>query len=128
MSKTVEELESFVEAQQKVIIQLNKKIQKLEYENNSLKDKTKNQPSPLLKDLVISDNTSSEESICLMQIELLKQTSLGRELTLEETRKLETFTKILQSLKLRDKSKDNIREVIETKDLLKLVESDDGSN
>lgn len=127
MSKTVDELESFVEAQQKVIIQLNKKIQKLEYENNTLKDRAKNQPLPLLKDLVISDKASPEESICLMQIELLKQTSLGRELTLEETRKLETFTKILQSLKLNNKPKDEPREVIKTVDLLKLVESDDGS-
>ena len=36
--KTFQELKEFSEAQQKVIIQLNKKIQKLENEKNALED------------------------------------------------------------------------------------------
>jgi hypothetical protein len=120
------DLEKFAESQYSLIVELSKKINKLEEEKLSLKRELDN------KGLVINSNnvkelekklsiTSDAESICVMQLSLLRDISLDRELTLEECKKTEIYTKVLNSLKEKDAGK-TIDPNIATKDLLTLVE------
>lgn len=119
------ELREFSEAQQKVIIQLNKKIQKLEADKAKLEETIKKSPVQLFQDgASIDPNMETEEAICVMQIKRLEEISIGRELTLEETRKLEAFSKILSTFRNQKTAPKNRAEEIKTDDLLKLVEND----
>lgn len=119
------ELRDFSEAQQKVIIQLNKKIQKLEAEKAKLEETIKKSPVQLFQgDISVDPDMETEEAICVMQIKRLEEVSLGRDLTLEETRKLEAFSKILATFRNQKTAPKNRAEVVETADLLKLVEND----
>lgn len=126
-NKTYDELNEFAEAQQKVIIQLNKKIQKLESEKNHLEGLLKNAPVQLFggKELAIANDMATEEAICAMQIKRLEEVSLGRELTLEETRKLEAFSKILATFRSNPKTIDVRTKHLETEEVLRLIENDD---
>lgn len=120
--QSLEELQQFCEAQQKVIIQLNKKIQKIESEKNHLEELVKKSPVTLFGDKAISldSDMATEEAICVMQIKRLEEVSLGRELTLEETRKLEAFSKILATFRNGTKTAENKTKNIPTEQLLKL--------
>lgn len=69
--------------------ELSKQCETLTIENTKLKALA---PASSL-DISIPD----EESICLVQLALLNNMSMQRELTLEETKKTEIFTKVLQS-------------------------------
>lgn len=123
-NKTSEELQAFIEAQQKVIIQLNKKIQKLEAEKNQLENLAKNSPTQLIATENLLNDGATEEAICTVQIKRLEEISLGRELTLEETRKLETFSKILAVLRNNPKTIEAKGKEIKTSDLLQIVSND----
>lgn len=102
--KEVSEIKLFTEAQHKTIIELSKKIKKLEDENNHLK-KLLETSTPLIdsdkKDLIQSQSflTSDEETICVTQLNKLRDVSFERELTLEESRRVEIFSKILTTLR-----------------------------
>ena len=124
--KTLQEWIEFSEAQQKVIIQLNKKIQKLDADKNHLENLLKNAPVQLFpgKELTIANDMATEEAICAMQIKRLEEISLGRELTLEETRKLEAFAKILSTFRTGPKTIDAKTKNITDSELLRLVEND----
>lgn len=128
--QTLEELQNFCEAQQKVIIQLNKKIQKIEAEKNHLEELIKKSPVTLFGDKIgiVDPNQATEEAICVMQIKRLEEISLGRELTLEETRKLEAFSKILATFRNGSKSIENKTKNIPTADLLKLKVVDENGD
>jgi hypothetical protein len=124
--KTLAELQEFCDAQQKVIIQLNKKIQKLEAEKNTLENTVKNSsPNLFGKELHMANDMATEEAICALQIKRLEETSLERELTLEETRKLEAFSKILATFRSSTKGNDSKTKGVSPAELLKLVENDD---
>ena len=45
------------------------------------------------------EQTNDAETICLIQLALLNRKSMEGELTLEETKKVETFSKVLQLIK-----------------------------
>ena len=120
------ELRDFSEAQQKVIIQLNKKIQKLEAEKAKLEETIKKSPVQLFQgNITLDSDLATEEAICVMQIKRLEEISLGRELTLEETRKLEAFSKILATFRNVKTPPKNKAELVESAELLKLVKNDD---
>lgn len=122
------QLQEFAQAQQTTIVQLSKKIQKLEDERDHLK-KLLESSVPLLKEPGKSIPgekflTSDEEAICVMQLNKLRDISTERELTLEETRRVEIFSKILTTVR-------NAPKVIELKskqltdgELLALIEKD----
>lgn len=124
---TLEELQKFAEAQFKTINEFSKQISQLETENKHLQDLlTKSTP-------IISNNTTEEddlssdqEKICKEQLRIYKNTSLERELTLEETRKVEIYAKILLSLKDPSKKPKTEAEKMDTAQLLKLVETNNG--
>lgn len=120
------DLREFSEAQQKVIIQLNKKIQKLEAEKAKLEETISKSPVQLFQgNISLDSEMATEEAICTMQIKRLEEISLGRELTLEETRKLEAFSKILATFRNNKEKPKNKTDNIHDSELLKLVENDD---
>lgn len=93
---------------------LQNKIDELEAENRSLKS------NKSLVDVLSIDS----ELICRSQINKLRLYSDQRELTLEETRKLEVFHKILTSLLNQNKQESNKPEKkIDSAQLLSLVET-----
>lgn len=70
-------------------------IEKLQAENAMLKEKLSNaQALPSIPNF--GGRVSSEEMICIEQIEILKNKSVGRELTLEEVKKLDLLNKNLR--------------------------------
>lgn len=128
--QSLEELQNFCESQQKVIIQLNKKIQKLESERNNLQEMVNKAPINLFGDNASSsaNDMATEEAICVMQIKRLEEISLGRELTLEETRKLEAFSKILATFRSGNKNAEAKTKNVSTEELLKLHGGGSGTN
>lgn len=107
---TIKELENnFFELQKanddqfKNIIDLKKKIKLLEEENKSLiKNKTLTTQN-INTDLGISN----EEIICRTQIAILKSRSLAQELTFEESKKLQIFVDVLDTLAKKEKPEDD---------------------
>ena len=124
-NKSLVELKEFSEAQQKVIIQLNRKIQKLESERNHLQELLEKAPVQLFPSTIqINQDVLPEKAICLMQIDRLKEVSMGRELTLEEARKLEIYNKVLNGNQQKESSIDVKTRNIKDEDLLKMLDSE----
>ena len=128
--RNMEDLQLFAEAQNSTILQLSKKIQKLEEERDHLK-KLLESSVPLIKEEGKGGAekflTSAEEAICIMQLDKLRDISSGRELTYEESKKVEIFNKILISVKNMPKTIEIKNKQLKTEELLALVESDDGT-
>jgi len=120
LSSEYAELKEYSTAQFQVISDLNKKIQKLEEENAHLKvlleQNTQSVGSPI--ELLSTD----EETACKVQIKMLRDVSLKRELTLEEARKLEIYTKLLLQIKNTPKKKQDEAKTLDSDALLALVE------
>lgn len=127
--KNLTELQQFSEAQHKTIIELSKKNQKLEEEVKHLKTLADSQvpklqiqqeQSVIKSGAIIEDH---EENICRMELKKLHDVSLERQLTYEETKKVEIYTKLLIAIQAKVKS--NVIELkkTDTSDLLQLVEN-----
>jgi len=89
---STDEMKNYIQAQEKTLTELSRRIIQLETENLNLKN--------LLDEFNIGSGktdfiVSDEEIICRTQISLLKNTALERQLTLEESRKVEIFTNLL---------------------------------
>lgn len=121
--KEFSQLQEFAQAQQTTIIQLSKKIQKLEDERNHLK-KLLESTVPLIAP-VKNENENDSEYICTMEISKLRDISTQRELTLEESRRLETYFKILTQINNRPKKEEKEVEKLSDSEVLKLVENND---
>jgi hypothetical protein len=121
--KDFNQLQEFVQAQQTTIIQLSKKIQKLEDERDHLK-KLLESSVPLIAPIK-NENENDSEYICTMEISKLRDISTQRELTLEECRRLETYFKILTQINNRPKKEEKEVEKLSDGELLKLVENND---
>lgn len=124
-------LQKYAEAQYKTILSLSKKVKTLEEENVELKDLLE-KSTPLLdeekKNFVAYqvEASSDEEMIAKVQLARIKEISMDRELTLEEAKRVEIFTKILTT------KGSNSSISVQTKqmgsdDLLKLLENDTGT-
>lgn len=127
--KTLVELQSFAEAQMLTIQELNKKIQKLEEEKSQM-EKLVGTVVPIIGNDQYNLNIevdTDEEEISKREIFKLKQHSMKRELTFEEAKRIEIYTKILASYKQKEKPRDVTPKKLSTDDLLKLAESNDGS-
>lgn len=123
-------LQKYAEAQYKTILSLSKKVKTLEEENVELKDLLE-KSTPLLneekKNFIAYqvEASSDEEIIAKVQLARIKEISMDRELTLEEAKRVEIFTKILttkgtnSSISVQAKQMDN-------DDLLKLLENETG--
>jgi len=121
--KEMNDLREYAQAQYNTIMQLNKKVQRLEEERDHLKSLLE-QTVPVIKpDQQIIEADTDQELICKLELQKLREISSIRELTYEECKKVEIYSKILgQKI---DKKNEREVEKIDTKDLLKLVEKID---
>lgn len=124
--KTLDDLRAFANAQQKTLIELTKKNKNYEDELKHLK-KLLESAVPVIASEQHKVNFSSndEESIAREQLFLLKNISAERELTFEETRKVEIFSKILNTLKAKPKDVEVKSQQLTEKELLQLMVAPD---
>lgn len=129
-AKDLAELRVFSEAQQKTIIKLTKKNKELEEEITHLKKllettvpviSTESSPAISAEKFLTSD----QEAICRMQLNRLKEVSYERELTLEEAKRVEIFSKIINVLENSPKTIKVETKGIDSKDLMSLIEHND---
>jgi hypothetical protein len=93
----LDKLKAYAKAQFTTLIELNKKNQRLEEELRDIKSK---HPESHTESKLIKLDASDEEIICKIQLDILKKKALnGEEFTLDDTKRVETFTKILHSIK-----------------------------
>lgn len=92
--------------------ELLKQIDELRKENDFLKKEVVSLQQP---------TESPEELMCIEQIALLKAKSSAMELTLEETKKVETYVKVLQSIRSRSKKPKDDAENLDLDQLLNTV-------
>lgn len=119
--KDIAEWKQFCEAQQRTINELSKKVMKLEDEKKSLESTIKHfNPSNQLI-LPSSPETLSEEIICIKQLTLLKEISDVRELTMEETKKTQIFSDILNKIKSNKKDASQSLQKLTDEELLSLM-------
>jgi dsDNA-binding SOS-regulon protein len=130
--KEMSQLQQFAEAQSSTIIQLSKKLKKLEEERDHLKELLESSV-PILKEegkeLSQKFLISSEEAICVMQLQKLRDFSSARELTLEEARRVEIFSKVLTTARNSPKVIELKTQNMTNEELLAIVEgTNDKSN
>lgn len=125
--KDFTQLQEYATAQELTIIQLSKKVQKLEDERNHFKKLLESSGTLISTDKKQLINEDDSENICNLEISKLRDNSIQRELTLEECRKLETYVKILTQLESRKKKPtEKEAEKLDTTALWALVENEDG--
>jgi hypothetical protein len=126
--KDISSLQKYAEAQYKTILSLSRKVKVLEEENVELKDLLE-KSTPLLneekKNFVAYqvEASSDEEMIAKVQLARMKEISMGRELTLEEAKRVEIFTKILVN-KGSNSSISIQTQKMNSDDLLKMLDND----
>ncbi len=122
-----EDLQEFANAQYNTLIAQAKKIHKLqeEVEKLTVQLEQKKQESIVANSLDTSKGqTNDAETTCLVQLALLKHKSMEGELTLEETKKVEIYSKVLHLIKTKDSDNNEDKKKVEkldTKDLLSLI-------
>ena len=128
--KELNQLQEYAMAQQTTIIQLSKKIQKIEDERDHLKTLLESSV-PLLKtqpegvNQISGDDTAS---ICTVEISKFTNMTLERELTYEECKRLDTYFRILNQINSRPTQREKEVKDLKTEDLLKLVENNGNDN
>jgi hypothetical protein len=126
--KDISSLQKYAEAQYKTILSLSRKVKVLEEENVELKDLLE-KSTPLLneekKNFVAYqvEASSDEEMIAKVQLARMKEISMERELTLEEAKRVEIFTKILVN-KGSNSSISIQTQKMNSDDLLKMLDND----
>lgn len=122
----IEDLRAFADAQHKTIVQISKRITSLEEENSHLKkllegsvQLIKSEEDEKYNSLI---SKCDEETIAKIQLNKLKEKAFSHELTLEESRKVDIYSKILLSLKEKGAIPAESRS-LDPAELLKLVSS-----
>jgi hypothetical protein len=100
----IEDLREYSNSQYKVIVSQSKKISELERKLESTESKlAKSEQKGTITNALSADQTggsnSDGETICLIQLALLRASAMNAELTLEETKKVEIYVKTLQVIK-----------------------------
>lgn len=125
--KDMGSLQKFADAQQKTIQALTRKLKVLEEENVELKERLDSLPvqQAVGKIIQLDELTygSDEEIISKIQLARLKESSMERELTLEEAKRVEIFSKIVAA-KEKNKTFDATAKRLDNSDLLKMIEND----
>lgn len=132
--KSLKELRQYCNSQYQVITSLNQKIVKLDEENKHLKELLA-QSTPILDQnsgsLEVYKEMTDELAVCLMQIKLLKDkcgpAGTG-ELTFEEAKKLDIYTKLLLQLKNGKKPEEDVTKTLSDEELLKLLNEEMSKN
>jgi len=133
-TKELSDLKAFSDAQQKTIVQLTKKIKQLEEEkeelrillqdNKPIENKIENKPPTIAEKFLTSD----QETICRIQLMKLREIALDREMTLEETKKVEIFSKIIASIENAPKTIKIDTKSLDSGDLMNLLEDNSEQN
>lgn len=121
----LKELQKYCDSQFATITELSKEIKKLEEENKSLKKILENSSQLLDKDertgsiIIVS---SDSEAICVLQLTKLKTLGNERELTYEEAKKVDIYTKLLFEIREgnKDKADEKLKNLTDA-ELIKLV-------
>ena len=93
----LDKLKAYAKAQFNTIVELNKKLQRVEEE---LRNVTYNTNHNIELPKANVEGLSDEEIICNIQLDIIKKKSLnGEELTLDDAKRVETYTKILNNRK-----------------------------
>lgn len=124
--KNMAELQNYCNAQYKTIAELNRQINQYKDEKLSLEKMLKDTVHALPPANIVEFpkyGVPPEEEICLQQLHILNRVSNNRELTLEEVRKCEIFSKILVNLKQVPKDIEAPSKNLSNEDLLKLASS-----
>jgi uncharacterized protein YdcH (DUF465 family) len=100
--ESMSELQAYADSQYRVIIEQSKLISQLHSEVAHLKSLLSS--SELVDEKATKIIASTEQSICEIEIERLKETALQRGLTLEETKRLDLLVKNLLLSKEQSKS------------------------
>jgi uncharacterized coiled-coil protein SlyX len=121
--KNMAELEKFAEQQYKTILDLNKKITELNVEISGLKTALSATETSDLK-IPEAGEKPSEQMICEVQLALLNNVSMQRELTAEEITKVEKMSKIMLPYRNSAKKEDKPVESKSTATLLELIKNE----
>ncbi len=125
--KTDAELEAFLQAQQQSLIEVSKKINELQNENEKLRKhaETLTAENNAQRTLYLKEQEYTDaEIICVNQLERLRILAEERTFTLEETKRTEILTKVLESIRKTDKKELDITKDIDTEELLRIVGND----
>ena len=114
----VEDLRRFSAAQFNTIQKLVKRVSQLEKENNELRASKSSQDNQSILTINQPQGVSDEETICILELNKLKNLSLVKELTLEECRKVETYVRSLNSIRARKDAVQNPAKEKSTEELL----------
>lgn len=125
---TVADLKAYANSQFRTIVEQSKKIHSLEEEITHLK-KLLSDNAPLVKDpskkIELYNDVSDQEAICRMELTKLKTLSIERDLSLEEAKRTEIYTKLLISLTEKSKKIIDPMAQMTDDDLLKLLSEPD---
>lgn len=131
-TKDLSEMKAFCDAQQKTILKLSKKNKDLEEEVSHLKKLLENSSSLIQKDSseVVGEKflTTDEEAICRMQLNKLKDVSYERELTLEEAKRVEIYSKIMNAIENRPKTIKVETKHLDNNSLMNLLDENEQQN
>lgn len=115
-----EERETFMQAQFTTITNLTKQLEDSRQKIRHLEELLKEATPTIIEHVV--DDISNEEKIAIEQLTLLKMESNERSLTLEETKRVDMYAKLLIQLRSLNKNKPMSALPKDPKELLKLVE------
>ena len=124
--KTQTELKTYCGVQFKTITNLTKKLKEKEEEVEHLKGLLEKNVQLMTVDASnVLVNSTDEEQICRTQLRRLRDLSMARELTLEESKKAEIFVKLLlNQITVKDEDDNKNIKNMSTAELIQLV--DDG--
>lgn len=114
------DLENIIDVQTKTLIKVQKKIKQLEDENEHLKKLLKN-TTPIV--VSMDEVGLDEELIARSELRKLRQVSQDRELTMEETKKVEIYSKILSNLANKPKTIEVKAKNLKSEELIGLLET-----
>ncbi len=126
--KSEEEKMEFLSAQLAVINRQGKEIDQLKSEKKHLEQLLKAKVPAIDGTIAKEEMGTPEELICIEQLKMLKSFSEDRELTLEETRKVEIYAKILFQGKNGNKKSNPAVDKMTTEQLLSIVENKDSGS
>jgi hypothetical protein len=129
MEQTFIEAKEYEQASLKVIVDLQRKLKDAQTENEHLKLMlSKNVPMLDMDTTDLTLGISNEQLICETQISNLKMAAMVRDLTLEETRKFQTFVDVLEKIKKKNDNVDITIRKMSDDELLKLVSNESKEN
>lgn len=130
-TKTEEDQKVFLNVQTQTILNQSKEINRLKKEIEKLAGEIERYTieNAQLKALAPKENngqfaTSDEETICVVQLAILKNHAMARELTMEECKKTEVYVKTLKEIRGKKvvEQEDPV-ETLSNEDLLKMMDS-----